>query len=330
MPEFSKSLGCLDAKNYYTGNQDIYYSIPVGDKVDHDILINGGAVGTLTIAPSTSSKETYVKHQLTIRSSDASLLKDVLIQTPGGSSKPPSTKSTSYFSLSTSSGASQTDACLRFDVTVFIPPTLRTLSIKAHSVTQIKFSDDFSSSPRELGDLHISLSSVAAATMLLPSGDLAADNVVVEMRGGYLVGTLPIANSSHIDTSRGDAITKLTVSPTAYDIPQQHEGQEDKLAVAYLSTLTGSGRSDFVYENVRARPIHSEHTSSGMGDMYLTYKKAGYNGFVDLNARSYTAMGLQTSGRPGMPGASGERWAGNKEGGDVLKISSMGWVGLYF
>lgn len=328
MPEYSKSLGCLDAKHYLDNNAaGAYYTIDVGSKVDHEIVLTGGAVGTLVVAPSTTIDESVVKIQASIRTDDVALLQNVLVKTSANDARPPNVDSDSFFALSSPSTATiGSGHCVRYDVTVYLPPNLRKLQIKAKSIAQIKFSDDFVSSPRYLGSMQIELSGRGPTNMLLPTAGLAADNTIVSMRSGYFVGAIDVANSTAVDTNFGDAVTKLDVVTTAYDLPES--GSSSDASVAYLTTVTGSGRSDFKYINRMSRPVHSEHTSRGQGDMYLTYEKAGFNGMVQLDARSYTARGVQSDGKLG--DAKQERWVGNKDGGDVLKVSTLGWVGLYF
>ena len=75
MPEYSKSLGCLDAKHFFQDNsQGTFYTIaPSNSGVDHEMYIDGGAVGTLTIAPSSTAADTTIKVLARVSSSNASL-----------------------------------------------------------------------------------------------------------------------------------------------------------------------------------------------------------------------------------------------------------------
>lgn len=332
MPEYSKSLGCLDAKHLYQdSDKGTFYTItPSENGVDHELYVDGGAVGTIIIAPSSTAQDTTIKVLARVSSSDASLLSKLQIATPGSSiPKPFRIRSDSYFAL-TSPDKSELVAgtCMRYDLTIYIPPTLRGLTISALTVAQVKFSDDFIVDPRELGSLKVILSDVDERNMFLPTDRLAADNTNIDLSGGYIVGDIALANNTEVKTSFSSAVTKLTVKTTAYNIHAPGSEQSERGATAYLNTITGTGRSDFICENTVSRPIRSDHGTRGWGDLYLTYKKANFNGKIDLNAKSFTAMGMQSDGRVGDP--KQQRWAGDKEGGDFMKIQSMGWVGVYF
>lgn len=331
MPEYSKSLGCLKAPHFFQDSANgALYTIPVGINVDHNIDISGGAVGTLVLAPSTSIGDDAIKVRASVRTDDASLLEHVKVHTPESAPLPPQDgKSSSYFSLITPNEASNENSCLRYDVTVYLPPTLRTLRIHTSSVAQVKL--DFDHAPRELHSLDLDLTDRAAANLLLTSSGLIADNVDIKMRGGYLVGALALANSTRVDTLDGDAITKLSVITSGYAIPDPSEDDDDvRGAVAHLATFTGKGRADFEYENRAGRPVRSEHFTYRQGELRLTYEQARFNGRVEVEARSYSMRKVQSdmTARPG--DKSVERWVGEKEGGDLLKVGASGWVGIYF
>ena len=103
--------------------------------------------------------------------------------------------------------------------------------------------------------------------------------------------------------------------------------------LAKFQTTTGDGRSDIFYVSDHGSPhrtIEAHHRSSRNGDLYLTYKDAEFSGQVSLEAKSYTAYGLQ--GSVNGPNKDIEPpWHGDKNGQDRLTIQSKnGWVGLYF
>ena len=62
------------------------------------------------------------------------------------------------------------------------------------------------------------------------------------------------------------------------------------------------------------------------GQLYLTYKDAAFNGTVDLNAKSFSATGLQNAFKQD----GGSPYVGSKEGADRMLVKSNAWVGLYF
>ena len=151
MPEYSKSLGCLDAKHFFQDNsQGTFYTIaPSNSGVDHEMYIDGGAVGTLTIAPSSTAADTTIKVLARVSSSDASLLSKLHVATPGSSvPKPRVIRSDSYFALM-SPGKPELVAgtCMRYDLTVYLPPTLRGLTITSISLVHIKSYEDFNTNP---------------------------------------------------------------------------------------------------------------------------------------------------------------------------------------
>ncbi|KAL5506912.1 hypothetical protein ACEPAH_6368 [Sanghuangporus vaninii] len=334
MPEFSTSLGCFDATHFYQDNKEgTYYTIAVGSGVDHDLVIDGGAVGTIVFAPSINIDDHSIKVLASVRTSDSRLLNSVEVHTPESSPLPPSQEpSTSYFNLLTPTQAEGVDTCMRYDLTIYIPPTLRSLHLSARSVAQVKV--EFDDAPRELHELRLDLASDAVVNLVLPSATLTANNINIDMRGGYLVGTLPIANATVINTSKGDAITKLDMFTTGYELPEMDKDKQSGKDVAHLYSISGAGRTDFTYENRAMRPIQSEHIvktyKPSATELRLTYKDAAFNGKIDLRAPSSSMRNVQSDHSVSQPGGQREYWAGDKEGGDYLKISSPGWVGLYF
>ncbi|EJD03423.1 uncharacterized protein FOMMEDRAFT_168371 [Fomitiporia mediterranea MF3/22] len=334
MPEFGTSLGCLDASHFYQDNKDgKFYSIAVGSEVEHDVVVAGGAVGTIVLKPSTSLADQRIKVQVNVRTSDSRLLNSVEVHTPESNPLPASkVPSTSYFQLVTPTETEGGHDCMRYDLTVFVPTNVHTLRLNAQSVAQVKF--EFDESPQTLRELQLRLTDRAAANLIFPSEGLVADNVDITMHGGYLVGTLPLANSTSVNTYSSDAITKLSLITTRYS----HSGTNEDVSTAHLNTVTGLGRSDFTYINDAARPVRSEHTTSERAtdsELRLTYSKARFNGKIDFKARSSTMINVQSD----RFGAGSDRdewnrerehWVGDKDGGDFLKVSSRGWVGLYF
>jgi len=313
MPEYSKSLGCLDATNYYLDQEFTYQTVPLKNN-GHVFEIDGGAYGTLVIAPAeVGQSDSEVKVKASIRTSNKALLDAVSVTGVQGK-----------YSLSTIRNANGAAGCMRFDLTVHIPAGLTTLNITASSVTQVKFSDAFQSAPQTIEALVVSLSSPAATSMFLPSADLRAAGFNVDMRGGYLVGAMAGLKAGQVNTYRGDAITNLKVVASTFE-----PAELSRLIPLYFGTVSGTGRTDIVMENPDERQLSTDHTSRGAGDMYLTYSNAHFNGPVDLQARSYTAFGLQGT-MMGPDGTKGKPWAGKKDGHDSLKVVTQGWARLNF
>ncbi|KZT04645.1 uncharacterized protein LAESUDRAFT_682490 [Laetiporus sulphureus 93-53] len=320
MPKFSASLGCSDAPHLY-GDSKTTFSVPINvDALDHIVDINGGAVGTLTIAEGAPGA-TEIKYEMTLRSSDASYLDLVTLSysTPSEVEDP---MTQSRMSLVTPIYGEAAGACMRYDMTVYVPPSIASLSVttRGSGATQLKFDDD---SNFDLGSLYVKTYGLDERNMILPHKGVHAGLLTLEMERGWLVGDVAIVDKTVLTTQRGDA----TLNTHVYPAPSS----EEPPAVAQLQTTTGSGRSDIFYVNHPGhahRQISSIHRSSRNGDLYLTYKEAECNGTVDLTAQSFSATGLQGSVRHGgdeLP------WVGSKDGADkIVAESPHGWVGIYF
>lgn len=318
MPQYSLSLGCASAPYLY-GDAKASYAIPVGtSKPHHTLNIHGAAVGTLVIAqaPAGASDITL---EMMLRTDDKALLNNVEMDISSVS------LTHTQAALATPLYIDHYKSCMRYDLTLYVPSTLKTLDISTHSITQIKFQPD---AHIALDKLLVKMYAMDNNNMLLPSSGVRAMNLDIDAFRGWIVGDIAIVNSTTVSTRNGDCVANVHVRPAP-------PVNKDHAEPAYLTTVHGSGRADFFYENDHAyphRPIVSSHNSTRTGDLYLMYKDAEYNGPIDLKAKSYTAHGMLGAG-PSPPGDATKplRWAGNKDGGDKLVISSpRGWVGLYF
>ncbi|KAH9944708.1 hypothetical protein B0H21DRAFT_746131 [Amylocystis lapponica] len=297
MPEFSTSLGCANAQYLYNSTQTTVLVPISAEQLEHELSIAGGAVGTVTIVQGDPGL-TEVKYELTIRTDEQSLLNDVVLAYPTLDDMEDDTSS-SRLLLTTPAVPIRSGHCMRYDVTLYLPPNLRKMNLQARSAAQIKFDRD----------------------MVLPHSGVHADTLMLEMTRGWLVGNVPIVSKTTLTTQRGDAVLNVHVHPTS-------SGAEPPL-LAELQTTTGAGRSDVFYENDKGHPhrrITSAHRSSRNGDVYLYYAQAEFSGLVDLSAKSYSAKNLQGGIRPGGP----LPWVGDKEGEDRVVVNSGGWVGMYF
>ncbi len=120
MPVYSTSLGCLSAPYVYNGGKTSV-SIPAGSRYDHAIDVHGGSPGTIFIAEG-SVDATEIQYDILIRSNDESLLSQISLIYPMESEV-----ENSRFLLSTPLAAE--DKCLRFDIVMRIPPTLKKLHV---------------------------------------------------------------------------------------------------------------------------------------------------------------------------------------------------------
>lgn len=322
MPAFSSSLGCSNAQYIYKPEQTIY-SVPVGSNGDYTIDISGGAYGTVVLAQGAEDAED-IEFEMVLRTPLKEFLDIVLLQYPtlqdindnGARSR---------LRLSTPGVGHY---CMRFDIVLRVPPALKKLTVQSTSVAQVQFAPE---ARLALEYLRVNVQATdadadeRALAMVLPHANVHADTLSLVAENGWLVGDVALVNEAEVHTQRGAAVANLHVRP----LP--HTDAESGPAPAVLRTINGAGRTDIVFENdggVVHRPIHGTHKAPGGGDLYLTYKNAGFNGKLDVKARSYTATGVHdlfNSTETALP------WVGDKNGVDMLIVEApSSWVGLYF
>ena len=164
MPEFSTSLGCLNAPKLYNGGKfDV--TIPVGvnqNKGDHSVDFRGGAVGTIVVAQGEADLKD-VKYEVTLRASSEDLFESVILDYPTPEEVAQNTKSSR---LQLAMPTPPAPKCMRFDVTMYLPPAAKTLHIQTHATTQIKFDPD---SNFNLNTLFVTLYKLDGRNMVLPT-----------------------------------------------------------------------------------------------------------------------------------------------------------------
>lgn len=314
MPAFSNSLGCADAKHIYNPEQPVY-SIPIGTEADHTVDIRGSAYGTLLLTEG-APDATDIQLEMTLRTDNNGLLERVKMQYP----TPEDVQSGDAQSRLLLQTPLVGRSCMRYDMVLRIPPTLKSLTINAAALTQVQFDKD---ARVTLDSLAVSLTSLEDSDkhMLLPSAGIRAQTLRLEAARGWLVGDVSVLDKTFLSTHQGDAVLNVHVRPQPVAEP----------APAVLGTSTGNGRTDVFYEGDAGAPhrtIQSTHKSMRTGDIYLTYKNAGFNGRVDISAKSYSTSGLM-----GMFNRTSSElpWVGDKDGGDKITAQSpQGWIGLYF
>lgn len=322
MPAFSKSLGCLSASHIYNGSQ-VTVTAPAGAVYDHTFDVRGGAVGTFKIAAG-QADATDVKYELTIRASEQSMLENVFFTYPDIDEDNRVTNS--RFVIDTPRYGAADKACMRYDITLYVPPTLKKLRVQSHTLMHVQFAKD---AQIDLDDFHVTLFSADSNNMVLTNQHVQArQHLSLEVFRGWIVGDVSLSNETTITTQRGDGIANVRVHPVAPSDPSNPE-------VAVLRTTTGAGRTDIFYIGNKAfkRPIESTHISSRNAEVYLTYKEAEFNGKIELESKSYTLIGGQRLvGGPSVDEGQVHwtHFAGNKDGGDRIQVSSRGWTGLYF
>ena len=247
--------------------------------------------------------------------------------------------------------------CMRYDVTLRIPPSLKKLHVAAHATAHMRFGDDTNSTTpslvksnattgaidvpqplRTLEDMFITFFSPWGNNLFLPSTTLAADRMNVEMTGGYLVGSVAVRERAKVLTQRGGARAHVDIVTLPY------EGTAD------LRTVTGYGRTELSVFNPAKRNLAVDHLSTGNGDLVLHYERSFFQGPVEVHAKAFQGHSLQGTGK-GVPGSvhedmswstpenadadeteeKREMWVIDKDGKDTMKVSSrQGWVGLFF
>ncbi|KAJ4468198.1 hypothetical protein J3R30DRAFT_1682837 [Lentinula aciculospora] len=320
MPIFSESLGCLDASFLYNGGETTI-TIPVGDRHDHAVDVHGDGVGTFTVTEAPADM-TEIQYKLTIQTNDQSLLDQVTLQYPAA--RPDgSSDGISRLLIGTPRLNRDSSSCIRYDVTMYIPKTLKKLHILPHAVAHVRFDPQ---AHIDLEDTFVTLYDMDKRNLIEPSENLRSTSLSLEVYRGWIVGHAAIVNETTITTQRGDGVANVNVHPTPPANPTNPEPVS-------LRTTTGAGRTDLYFENDKAyphRPIKSIHSSSRNADVYLTYKNAEFDGNVKLDSSSFTATGAKSYSLGGQGKGQWTHWVGDMDGKDEIFIKSRGWTGLYF
>ena len=319
MPEFSKSLGCMDAPYIYNGSQ-VTSVIPVRKTgQDHAFDVHGPSVGTITIYDG-AADATEVKYETTIRTDNEEMLQNVMFKPEDYNDDGTIHRSRLFIET-----VIDADHCMRFDVNVYIPPNLKKFHIGSHAAsTHVQFAPGARIANAE--KLFITLYSVSEKNIIRPSPEVVAKGQTYEIYNGYVVGEASVDGELEVSTQRGGGIANVKITPTLPDDPE-HPSK------ALILTTTGAGRSDFEIISQKAfqRQIEAMHTSTKNADLYLTYRQASINGKIKLEAKSYTVTGANKFASPEKD-KQGEwtHYIGDKDGGDHISINSRGWIGLYF
>ncbi|KAF5389431.1 hypothetical protein D9757_004319 [Collybiopsis confluens] len=314
MPVFSESLGCSDASFLYNGGETSV-SVPVGDRNDHAVDIFGGSIGTVTVTEAPADI-TEVQYKVTIRSNDQSLLDQIVLQYPV-------TGETVIFSrllVRTPRLERDSASCLRHDVTMYVPKNVKKLHILGHATSQIQFDPH---ARFDLDDAYVTLFSLDKRNMIMPSENLRATKVALELTRGWIAGHVSAVSSMSLTSQRGDGVVNVHVHPTAPVDPLN----PDPIS---LHTTTGAGRTDIFLINDKAfphRPIKSIHSSSRNADVHLTYKEAQFNGNIALDSGTFDVTGANAYEENNGPYT---HWVGEKSGKDEIRVTSRGWTGLHF
>lgn len=322
-PDFGSALGCVDAPYVYNNTEVVTVLAPIGTRNhDHSFDVRGQGVGTVTIADGDAdSKE--VKYELSIRS-NRDMLDDVQFVYPNVHDDKIVTNS--RFIIETSRLPVDTRYCMRFDVKLYVPPNLKNLAVKSHTNTHVQFAPG---ARINVDELAVTLFTSDSINVIVPSPDVTAKKVSLEVYRGWIVGEASIVEETSIATQRGDGVANVKVYPAA---PADSENPSK----AILRTTTGAGRSDFTYIGRKTvkRPIDSTHISSRNADVYLSYRESEFSGKIEITSKSYTMTGAQPLKSNGTGDDENKpKWThfvGDRDGGDQIYVNSRGWTGLYF
>jgi hypothetical protein len=325
MPAFGSSLGCEQAEHFYKDSHQGYpISVPVSkDHNDHAIKLAGSGVGTLTIMNAPKGA-TEVSYNVIMRATDRETLERASfgIDEPNGTGQGRTLRFNTPAIPSSELASGQT--CVRYDVTMSVPSSVKVLYIHSKTVIQIKFAED---THLDLKDLSVVLFKLDGKNMILPSPGVVSEVINFEVFKGWIVGETTVSTKTSITTQRGDGVTNLKVHQVKPEDPRSP-------STSLLQTTTGIGRTDITYiANKVKRPIESLHRASMNGDVFLDYKQAKFDGKIALDSKTFTITGPThewVAGNGRAPG--GEQWThtgGSGEGKDMMTVTSNGWTGLY-
>lgn len=317
VPIYSTSLGCAAATHMYN-NSMMTVTVPF-DKEDakHAFDVFGDIVGTFSLAEGASDMD-EVKYELTIRSDDPSLLDRISFRHAEIASN--GKVENSQFVIVSPRLGGKSSNCLRYDIKMFVPPSLKTLHIAAHAVTHLQFDP---LSKIQLDRFHATLYAMSNNNLIIPNQSLQAKTLGLEVYRGYITGDVSIVESTSISTQRGDGVASVRVHPLA-----PSDDHTPKKAV--LWTVTGAGHSDFTWvtHGGQKRPIEADHKSSMNGDVYLDYRNAHFDGLIALDSRHFKTTNVHA-----VSDGKDDKWthyAGDQTASDKLMVQSRGWTWLYF
>lgn len=311
-------FGCYNEPSspVLNGSQVLMY-IPTGQAGQHIFTIQGGASGQITLASAPDNTAQEIVYDIVIQSNPPSLEKVTFSQLPPGPVIGPSTD----FVIDTPTTMVQTSptappACMRFDVTMYIPRNLRQLTVNVSTPVQINFSPQ---AHVELDNLSISITSTHPKCRIDSSGSLQAAFLDIEMDTGLIQGPISIGESTKITNWNGE-IELDTIPNAPRDLLNPSTAllqttSYGKVTIRYLR--------NFAY---RRRPIQSWHTM-GIQDTSIgsfDYGCSGFNGLLFSNSTNYNIT--NASYWPQKEGPSGNAsWPiiiGNRTGGDEIYIVS--------
>ncbi|KZT04644.1 uncharacterized protein LAESUDRAFT_727823 [Laetiporus sulphureus 93-53] len=286
MPEYSASLGCTNASRVFSDVKTTFAVPTAPVEAVHSLDIAGSAVGTLTIAQGLPDASD-IKYETFVHSSDPTLL-DLIAFTQAPLPDRVDPLHETRVIVETPAFDIFTGACVRYDMTVYIPSSVSSLDIRAHGngALQLKFDER---SNFEVDALSVTIEMPDSRNLIMPHKGVRADIMTIGMASGWLVGDVTIVNETRLGREDGN----MTLNAHIYPAPSH----EDPPAPANLDTTTGSGPSSYIFYMADAghsrRPIHSVHRSLGEDMLWLVYPQVTVNGTVNITASNYPGGRLE-------------------------------------
>lgn len=286
---------------------------------DHFFDIRGAAMGTITIADG-KADATEVIYTMTLRASAAGIVEDTAFVYPDIDADTGVVTRSRLIIETSRVPAIERYKCMRFDITMYVPPTLKRLHVASHAnVTHVRFAPG---SRAAMDNLIVTLYSPFNENLIETNFDVTPEELSLEVYRGWIVGEASIVKETSVFTQRGDGVANVKFKPaSSYK--------------SNLYTTTGAGRSDFKFiKNEKfSNQIEARHISSRNGDVYLTYAEAGFNGKIDMDSTSFTVTNAEKFD-DSVPGDGTEptftHYHGSISGEDRIFVTSRGWTGLYF
>ncbi|KAG5221348.1 Cysteine proteinase [Salix suchowensis] len=312
MPAFSTSLGCMKAPYIYNSSRLAVY-VPMGtQESDHGFDIHGNAVGTITIAAGEASSSS-IKYEMTIRATERSLLDTISLSRPV--ELPDGTVENSRAVLGTPV-FSDSASCVRYDITIYVPPTLKKLHVAAHTTTHIQFDPE---SHINIDSLFVTAYAMSTDNMILPHDNLHAKQLSLEVYRGWIVGEAAIVDNTRITSQRGDGIINVKTVPTALST---RSTQRPRIC----RPLPGRAYRHFLHFT--------------KGSITPPYQQRAHVFPIIVLRRPRTQNSRPSDNDPNtldldLPGKARDdekftHYHGDSNGLDKLFIKTRGWAGVYF
>lgn len=162
---------------------------------NHFVDIKGVGVGTVSLAAGEEGA-TSVEYEVTIRSNSQDMIDKVMISQPhilddaGGIVE-------SRLIFNTAPYKEHEDSCLRFDMVVYIPPSMQKLHVASHAAqTHLRFDPD---ADVKIDSLFVTLYSMSSQNLILPNERLRAKKASLEVFNGYIVGDVLLLDETKVN-----------------------------------------------------------------------------------------------------------------------------------